>query len=84
MKIIYKEDIDYQNCKVNIKNLLNEISYKPEGKSYVYNLIKEFAINNYSLYINSNLVDLLNRIYREERGEIFSQGNSNFDLLEMK
>lgn len=48
----------------------------PNRKSYVYNLIKEFAINNNNLYKSSNLVDLLNRIYREERGEIFS-GNEN-------
>ena len=75
MKIIYKEDIDYSNCKKNIKWLLNDISLMPGGNTYVYNLIKEFAISNNTLYLNSNLVDLLNRIYKEERGDIFVTEN---------
>ncbi len=72
MKIIYSQELSNTNeCKENIKHLLEFISETPKGKTYVYDLIKEFAIQNNDLYIKSNLVDLLNKIYQEERGPIF-------------
>lgn len=72
MKVIYAlHELNNEECKENMKNLLGFISEKSNGKSYIYSLVKEFAINNSELYINSNLVDLLNKIYQEERGPIF-------------
>lgn len=72
MKFVYSQELlDNQECKDNIRNLLEFISEKPNGKAYIYDLVKEFAIQNNDLYIHSNLVDLLNRIYQEERGPIF-------------
>lgn len=72
MKVIYAlNELNNEECKENMKNLLSFISQKSNGKSYIYGLVKEFAINNSELYINSNLVDLLNKIYQEERGPIF-------------
>lgn len=72
MKYIYSQELlNNTECKENIKKLLEFISETPKGKTYVYDLIKEFAIQNNDLYIRSNLVDLLNRIYQEERGPIF-------------
>lgn len=73
MKFIYSQDvIDNEECRVNIRELLEFISEKPQGKEYIYNLIKEFAIYNNDIYMHSNLVDLLNRIYKELRGPIFA------------
>lgn len=72
MKIVYKNDV-YDECHDNMKNLLTFISEieKDNCKNYVYRLIKTFAINNNELYLNSNLLELMNKIYQEERGDIF-------------
>jgi hypothetical protein len=72
MKIVYKNDI-YDECHDNMKNLLTFLSEieKDICKNYVYRLIKTFAISNNDLYLNSNLLDLMNKIYQEERGDIF-------------
>ena len=63
------------NPSVNMKNLLTFISElkneKKDCKDYVYNLIKSFAIQNDKLYLQSNLLTLLNKIYEEKRGTIF-------------
>lgn len=74
MKIVYKNDI-YDDCHDNMKNVLTFLSEieKENCKNYVYRLIKNFAINNNELYLNSNLLDLMNKIYQEERGDIFSE-----------
>ena len=67
---IYSYDVE--NCCDNMRILLTFISDSTEkSKKYVYRLIKSFAIKNNDLYLNSNLLDLMNRIYQEERGEIF-------------
>ena len=72
MNIVNKNDV-YDECNDNMKNLLTFISEieKDNWKNYVYRLIKTFAISNNDLYLNSNLLDLMNRIYQEERGDIF-------------
>jgi len=72
MKIVYKNDV-YDECHDNMKNLLTFISEieRENCKNYVYRLIKTFAISNNELYLNSNLLELMNKIYQEERGDIF-------------
>ena len=74
MKIIYGDDVMDEPHK-NMKTLLTTISeIKAEGvdcKTYVYTLIKTFAIQNDKKYLKSNLLDLLNSIYFEKRGNIF-------------
>jgi hypothetical protein len=68
---------EMESCCENMRILLTFISESKESaKKYVYRLIKSFAIKNNELYLNSNLLDLMNRIYKEERGEIFD--NLNF------
>ena len=62
MKYIYSRELkNNEECRNNIRRLLQEISEKPNGKIYVYDLIKQFAIKNNELYIKSNLLDLLNK-----------------------
>jgi len=58
---------------------VSEIENK-DCKHYVYNLIKKFAIKNNEIYISSNLLDLMNRIYQEKRG-IFVYRNNFFNLI---
>ena len=72
MKIIYKSLYD-EECLNNMKYLLTYIS---EIKfdfcmEYIYRLIKDFAIHNNDYYLKSNLVDLMNNLYKKLRGEIF-------------
>jgi len=73
LEILYEiYSYEIENCCENMRILLTFISESKESaKKYVYRLIKSFAIKNNGLYLNSNLLDLMNRIYREERGEIF-------------
>jgi hypothetical protein len=60
-----------------MKTLLTSISeLKSENndcKAYIYKLIKTFAIQNDKKYLKSNLLDLLNSIYKEKRGQIFEE-----------
>jgi hypothetical protein len=80
MKIIYGDDVMDEPHK-NMKTLLTTISeIKAEGvdcKTYVYTLIKTFAIQNDKKYLKSNLLDLLNSIYFEKRGNIFEDEPKN-------
>ena len=70
-KNLSSEIPEEQACKENMLSLLNDISSKENGQTYIYNLIKEFGIIDYNLYISSNLIDLMNDIYKAERGDIF-------------
>jgi hypothetical protein len=74
MKLVYKNDVS-DECHENMKSLLNYLSeIKTHNcKQYVYKLIKSFAINNNDIYMTSNLVELMNRIYQQERGDIFPE-----------
>lgn len=73
MRIVYENDVP-DECHENMKSLLTYISEIKlnDCKQYVYELIKAFAINNNDIYLTSNLLDLMNKIYQEERGDIFS------------
>jgi len=70
MKIVYTSN---STCQINMKILLTYISElsNKDCKHYVYTLIKNFAIKNNDIYITSNLLDLMNRIYQEERGKLY-------------
>ncbi|MCQ2816795.1 MAG: calponin homology domain-containing protein [archaeon] len=69
-----KANLQKNNPSLNMKRLLTFISRKNKRftkidcKDYVYNLIKKFAIQNDKLYLQSNLLDLMNRIYNKKRG----------------
>lgn len=72
-KSLSSNEIIEEECKTNMLTLLHNISTKSNGQSYIYNLIKEFGISDYNLYINSNLIELMNDIYKAERGDIFNK-----------
>jgi len=82
MKIIYSDEVISEPHN-NMKTLLTTISeIKSENndcKTYVYKLIKTFAIQNDKKYLKSNLLDLLNSIYFEKRGDIFDEKNLKSD-----
>ena len=75
MKHIYSDEME-EEPRRNMKELLTFISEikseKNDCKKYVYKLMKTFAIQNDKLYIKSNLLDLMNTIYNDKRGKIFS------------
>ena len=72
MKIIYKSLYD-EECLNNMRYLLTYISEIKFDfcREYIYRLIKDFAINNNEYYLKSNLVDLMNNLYKKLRGDIF-------------
>jgi hypothetical protein len=78
MMIIYKKSVSDESHK-NMLELLTYISEIAEGtyKPYIYKLLKTFAIMHNDLYLSSNLVELMNKIHQEERGEIFQCQGSN-------
>jgi len=71
MKHVYESNSPM--VQQNMKTLLTYISELDDQdcKHYVYTLIKNFAIKNNDMYIGSNLLDLMNRIYQEERGNTY-------------
>ena len=76
MKIIYGDEV-MDEPHENMKTLLTFISeIKSENndcKGYVYKLIKTFAIQNDKKYLKSNLLQLMNSISNEKRGNIFDE-----------
>ena len=69
MKLVCLNDED---CSNNMKTLLTYICETKNMKQYVYELIKEFAINNNNIYLKSNLLDLMNLLHQSLRGDIFN------------
>lgn len=80
MSVIYGKRLI--KCKENMLNLLTFISFESNCKSYVYRLLKEFAIANNELYLTSNLLELMNDIYKGERGLIFPDETEEDDREE--
>ena len=74
--LIYQPDIDFE-CKENIKHYLENLYFNADEnqkqKDFVYNSIKNFAEMNQKAYHGSNLIDLMNAIVQDRRGEIFPQ-----------
>ena len=81
--LIYQPDTD-EDCKENLREfleLLHEGGETAEFKSnalkeFVYKVIKEFAEENQKFYQDSNLIDLMNKVVNERRGNIF--GDDDF------
>ncbi len=79
MAYIYDSGEDYELnldlARHNMKILLtfiSEIKYK-DCQSYIYKLIKTFAIEHNEIYLRSNLLDLMNNISQLQRGDIFRE-----------
>ena len=75
LQLIYMPDIE-DECKENIQKYLENLYFygeeqNQEQKDFVYNAIKNFAELNQNAYQNSNLIDLMNNIVQDRRGEIF-------------
>ena len=81
--LIYQPDTD-EDCKDNLREfleLLHQGGESGEHKSdalreFVYKVIKEFAEENQKFYQESNLIDLMNKVVNERRGEIFTEDDS--------
>jgi hypothetical protein len=77
MAFIYDSGDDFQTdtnpAANNMKNLLTSISEikSNECQNYIYRLIKTFAIDYKEIYLRSNLLELMNNISQQQRGEIF-------------
>jgi hypothetical protein len=87
LQLIYQPDIEYE-CKDNIMRYFESLYFSQEEcqkqKDFVYNAIKNYAKNNPKEYQNCNLIELMNAIVQERRGEIFvadyqtaSRGNAS-------
>ena len=80
LHLLYLPDVE-QECKDNTKLFLQNLYFgNPNAdnmnltqnqKDYVYNSIKNFAEMNQKAYYDSNLIELMNQIVADRRGEIF-------------
>lgn len=74
LRLLYQPDID-EDCKENIQRYLEGLYFSDadsqKQKDFVYNSIKNFAEMNQKAYQSSNLIDLMNSIVEDRRGEIF-------------
>ena len=72
--MLYQPDCD-NDCKENIREFLeflHDYDLATEKlKDFVYFTIKQFAESNQKAYQQSNLIDLMNKVVQNRRGEIF-------------
>jgi len=82
---LYKPDIDI-DCKENVRELLEtlhegnsderaEEDNNQKLKDFVYKAVKAFAEQNKRIYQDCNLIELMNKVVHERRGEIFEGEN---------
>ena len=78
LQLLYQPDTD-QDCKENVREFL-EILHEggEDGQSrtdtlreFVYQSIKKFAEENPKAYNECNLIELMNKVVHERRGNIF-------------
>jgi len=89
LQLLYQPDCD-NDCKQNVREfleflhdfddstpLLDESKTSQGGlKEFVYNAIKYFAEQNPKAYQNSNLINLMNKVVDQRRGDIFEDNMS--------
>lgn len=83
LQLLYQPDIDYE-CKDNIQRYLENLYFSEDDsikqKDFVYNSIKNFAEMNQQAYQTSNLIELMNSIVQDRRGEIFAATDGASDV----
>lgn len=71
---LYKPDTE-DECKEYVKDFLETLHDSEDStqdlRDFVYNAIKSFAEDKQKLYQESNLIDLMNKVVEQRRGEIF-------------
>ena len=89
LQLLYQPDCD-NDCKQNVREmleflhdyddstpLLDESKTSQGGlKEFVYNAIKYFAEQNQKAYQSSNLINLMNKVVDQRRGDIFEDNMS--------
>lgn len=75
-----------EDCKENLREFLELLHEGGEAdgeeqksqplREFVYKVIKEFAEENQKAYQESNLIDLMNKVVNERRGNIFDDEES--------
>jgi|TARA_B110001450_G_C17628479_1_gene484210 hypothetical protein len=79
LRLLYEPDIE-DECKENVQKYLENLYFSEEDsskqKDFVYNAIKNFAEMNQQAYQSSNLIELMNSIVQDRRGEIFAQADT--------
>ena len=73
LRLLYKADSE-QECRNNLLRFFEEL-YPEDVKfrNYFYNIIKEFSEMHLKMFLESNLVDFMNKISRQRR--------SNFEMV---
>lgn len=70
LSMIYHPDTD-ETCRDNLLEFFNYLNSESEiFKDYLYEIIKEFSEKNKFGFLKSNLVEFMNNLAKERRGEI--------------
>ncbi len=73
LRLLYKADSE-QECRDNLLQFFEEL-YPEDVKfrNYFYKIIKEFSEMHLKMFLESNLVDFMNKISRQRRGILISK-----------
>ena len=86
LKLLYQPDTE-TDCKENVREFLEHLHQGGEDtlaesnalREFVYQAIKKFAEENPNEYQQCNLIELMNKVVQERRGNIFGEENDNPD-----
>ena len=86
LKLLYQPDTE-TDCKENVREFLEHLHEGGEDtlsrsdslREFVYQAIKKFAEENPNEYQTCNLIDLMNKVVQERRGNIFGEDGDNND-----
>jgi hypothetical protein len=79
LKLIHEQHIDLacqDNCYAFVKSLFWE-STDPTIKDFVYKVLKQFSELHLEIFEESQLMDIMNEIVTERRGEIFPESGDS-------
>jgi len=67
LELLYQPDT-HQRAKENVLDLLEFLAQESEGfKEYVYQILKRFAEKSHKRFLQTNIVDFMNKLARDRR-----------------
>ena len=79
LKLLHETEVD-EECQTNCYQFLKSLfwdSDTQEIKEFVYKVLKDFSESNLEIFENSQLMDIMNDIVTERRGEIFPDASDS-------
>ena len=79
LKLLHETDVD-EECQDNCYQFLKSLFWDSETseiKEFVYKVLKDFSESNLEIFEDSSLMEIMNDIVTERRGEIFPDASDS-------